>query len=441
MTSHRKLVLFSLFALLIISSGLLQSWNSALGILNMSILSAIMALGVNLQWGFAGLFNVGIVGFIAIGGLACILIASPPVLEGWSAGGAGMASAMMVLAGAIALAVCMKKMVPKRHQIQLFLLLTLITLFLVSSFYFPARDAIEAINPTQTGFLGGLGMPILFAWIFGGILAGCAAWLVGKISLGLRSDYLAIATLGIAEIIIAVLKNEEWLTRGVKNLTGLPRPVPYEVDLQESPIFISWAQSLGLETLGLETDEFSGIFVKICYFGLFATVLILLLWFAERLLNSPWGRMMRAIRDNETAAKALGKDVTKRHLHLFILGSAIVGLSGAMMTTLDGQFTPASYNPLRYTFLIWVMVIVGGSGNNYGSVLGGFLVWFFWVQSEPLGRATLDLLTLGLAGDNPVREHLLENAAQARLVMMGLVLLLIVRYAPKGLIPEETFRR
>ena len=93
---------------------------------------------------------------------------------------------------------------------------------------------------------------------------------------------------------------------------------------------------------------------------------------------------MRAIRDNETAAKATGKDVKGRHLQVFILGSAVVGVAGAMLTTLDGQFTPASYQPLRFTFLIWVMVIVGGSGNNWGAVLGGFVIWFFWIEAEPI---------------------------------------------------------
>ena len=94
---------------------------------------------------------------------------------------------------------------------------------------------------------------------------------------------------------------------------------------------------------------------------------------------------MRAIRDNEDAAEAMGKDVKGRHLEVFILGSAVIGIAGAMLTTLDGQFTPVSYQPLRFTFLIWVMVIVGGSGNNFGAVLGGFLIWFAWIEAKPVG--------------------------------------------------------
>ncbi len=116
--------------------------------------------------------------------------------------------------------------------------------------------------------------------------------------------------------------------------------------------------------------------------------------------------MMRAIRDNETAARAMGKDVTARHLQVFILGSAICGIAGAMMTTLDGQLTPGTYQPLRYTFLIWVMVIVGGSGNNLGAVLGGFLIWFLWVQVEPMGQLLMSLITRGMADGSWLKAHL-----------------------------------
>ena len=116
------------------------------------------------------------------------------------------------------------------------------------------------------------------------------------------------------------------------------------------------------------------IVVKLGYALLFGAVLLGLIWLTEAALKSPWGRMMRAIRDNEVASEAMGKDVTRRHLQVFIIGSAICGMAGAMLVTLDSLLTPGTYQPLRYTFLIWVMVIVGGSGNNWGSVLGGFLI-------------------------------------------------------------------
>ena len=254
----------------------------------------------------------------------------------------------------------------------------------------------------------------------------------GKVALGLRSDYLAIATLGISEIIIYFLKNEDWLARGVKNVNGLPRPVPYEIDLQGA----AWFQDLAFQ-VGAPVIELSSIIVKLSYAALFVLVLLVIFWLSERALKSPWGRMMRAIRDNETAAGAMGKDVTWRHLQVFVLGSAVIGLAGAMLTTLDGQFTPASYQPLRFTFLVWVMVIVGGSGNNLGSILGGFVIWFFWIEAEPIGLALIEFITSGMAQDSALRLHLIENAAHTRLMTMGLVLLLVLRFSPRGLIPER----
>jgi len=296
----------------------------------------------------------------------------------------------------------------------------------------PAVEAIEALNPAQTGYLGGLGLPVILAWPVGGLLAAGAAWIIGKTALGLRSDYLAIATLGIAEIIIAVLKNEDWLARGVKNVIGIPRPVPYEIDLQNDPGFVERAASLGFDPV-----EASTLWVKVLYVALFAGVLLILLWLSQRALHSPWGRMLRAIRDNETAAEAMGKDVTARHLQVFILGSAICGIAGAMMTTLDGQLTPGSYQPLRFTFLIWVMVIVGGSGNNLGAVLGGFLMWYLWVMVEPMGLWLMNLVTMGMTDGYWLKDHLIESAAHMRLMTMGAVLLLVLRFSPRGLIPEK----
>jgi len=252
------------------------------------------------------------------------------------------------------------------------------------------------------------------------------------VSLGLRSDYLAIATLGIAEIIIAVIKNEDWLTRGVKNVNGIPRPTAYEVDLQASESFRAAADWLGLNVV-----DASSLYVKISYAILFTIVLAIIMWLSEKALRSPWGRMMRAIRDNEEAAEAMGKDVTRRHLQVFILGSAVLGIAGAMMTSLDGLLTPGSYQPLRFTFLIWVMVIVGGSGNNWGSVLGGFLIWFLWIEVEPVGLALMDLVTYSMPDDSLLRQHLLNSAAYMRLITMGGILLLVLRFAPRGLIPEK----
>jgi branched-chain amino acid transport system permease protein len=298
-----------------------------------------------------------------------------------------------------------------------------------------------------------MNLPIITSWIIGGFVAAGVAWLVGKVALGLRADYLAIATLGISEIIISVMKNEDWLTRGVKNVTGLPRPVPYEINLQTSDWFIQlieWWHSGSLNSLNnVEQQsalkqfiiEGSSIFVKLCYAGLFTTVLIIILMLSVKALNSPWGRMMRAIRDNEIAAGAMGKDVTAKHLQVFILGSAVIGIAGAMLITLDGQFTPTSFVPLRYTFLIWVMVIVGGSGNNMGAVLGSFLIWIAWIEAEPVGVWLMEFSTSWMDESNMLKLHLIENAQHMRLFFMGFLLLLVMRFSPGGILPEVVRKR
>ncbi len=429
----KNTLLFVVVFGLILYTAFSQSPNAALQILNMGMISAIMAIGVNMQWGFAGLFNVGVMGFVALGGLAAVLVSMEPVGDAWKAGGLGIIVALLLGAATIVGAVLAATRLPAGRIRNLGILVILVAGFFIYRAVFDnATASIEQVNPALEGYLGGLGLPVVLAWPVGGLLAAGAAWLIGKTALGLRSDYLAIATLGIAEIIIAVLKNEDWLTRGVKNVVGIPRPLPYEIDLQNDPGFVETAAGLGLDPVLAST-----LYVKLGYFLLFTVILVLLMWLVERSLNSPWGRMMRAIRDNEVAAEAMGKDVTRRHLQVFVLGSAICGLAGAMMTTLDGQLTPGSYQPLRFTFLIWVMVIVGGSGNNFGAVLGAFLIWFLWVQVEPIGLWLMQTLTIWMPEGSALKDHLIGSAAHMRLLTMGVVLILVLRFSPRGLIPER----
>ena len=441
--NYKNIGLFFLVACLILGTGFVQSWNTALFILNMGLVSAIMALGVNLQWGFAGLFNVGIMGFVALGGLAAVLISMPPTTEAWAAGGLRVILGLSLGAATVTAAILVQlRMAAGRARTLTTIAILIGGFFIYRAVFDGGVAAVEAVDAAGTGYLGGLnfggasykdwGFMTLISWPVGGLLAAGVAWLIGKTALGLRSDYLAIATLGISEIIIAVMKNEDWLSRGVKNVIGLPRPVPYEIELQESAGFIEHTTALGLDPV-----TSSSIVVKLGYAGLFSIVLVIVLILAQLALASPWGRMMRAIRDNEEAAEAMGKNVTARHLQIFILGSAICGVAGAMMTTLDSQLTPSSYQPLRFTFLVWVMVIVGGSGNNFGSVLGGFLIFFLWVQVEPMGAILIQILTSGMAEDNVLRLHLLDSVAHMRLLTMGLILILVLRFAPKGLIPEK----
>ena len=430
--SRIKISYFLMVAALI-TVGFFQSWNVALTIFNLCVISSIMTLGINIQWGNAGIVNFGVMGFAALGGLANIIISMPPTLNAWDSGGEMIIIGLILFILSIVFSIILFKKSSLSNKIKY-----LISFILIISSYFFMRflvdipiEKIEAIEPAKTGYLGGFNLPVLMSWPVGGLLAAFSAFIIGKISLGLRSDYLAIATLGISEIIIYFLKNEDWLSRGVKNVNGLPRPVPYEIELQSE----AWVLKTS-NNLNIPINELSSIIVKLSYSILFCIVLLSILFLLEVAVKSPWGRMMRAIRDNEVSANAMGKDIKQRHLQVFIIGSAIVGIAGAMLTTLDGQFTPVSYQPLRYTFLIWIMVIVGGSGNNFGSIIGGFLIWFFWVQSEPIGLWFISQVTTHISDTNIIKSHLLENAAHIRLMFMGMILLITLRFAPKGLIPE-----
>ena len=441
------IIMISLFILV----GFVQGWSVSLVILNMCIVSAIMTMGVNISWGYAGVINFGVMGFLAMGGLAAVLVSYPPITEAWKAGGTGIGISIVFLIILITVVVYINKIVKKKtNRYIINALIIFFGILIIRHFYLNATSSIEDVNPAIEGFLGGLGLPIIFSWIVGGFFAAGVAFVIGKVALGLRSDYLAIVTLGISEIVVSVLKHEEWLSRGVKNVIGLKRPVPYEINLQNTDWFINLITYLNTSKLNDIIDvsqrqevlnkliiDGSSIFVKLSYAFLFLIVMFIIFYFANKAQLSPWGRMMRAIRDNEIAANAMGKDVVKQHLIIFVIGAAIVGVAGAMLVTLDGLFTPSSYRPLRFTFIIWIMVIVGGSGNNLGAIYGGFVIWFAWIEAAPITTFIINQLTAGLDPTNTLRLHLLDSVPYFRYLLMGLILLLILRYRPKGIIPEK----
>nr|WP_256998214.1 branched-chain amino acid ABC transporter permease [Candidatus Pelagibacter ubique] len=442
---------YSIMMVLILMVGIFQSWNIALSIFNLCLISAVMTMGANIQWGYAGLINFGIMGYTALGGLAAVLISVDPVQEAWRAGGFDILMCLwLIIVMVLVIRFILKNFEKSKLRTYSIAALIITGIIIIRVTAEPGIEKIEAVNPATTGFLGGFGLPIIFSWIVGALFAGGLAFIVGKVALGLRADYLAIATLLISEIVIAIIKHEDWLTRGVKNVIGLKRPAPYEVDLQTTDWFIKLVEKFNSGKLSVIENladrqaalnqlviEGSSIFVKLCYSGLFLVVVIILLILTQKALYSPWGRMMRAIRDNEEAANAMGKNVVKQHLLIFILGSAIVGIAGAMLVTQDGLFTPGSYRPMRYTFLIWVMVIVGGSGNNFGAILGGFVVWFLWIEAAPISMFLINFFTAGIPETNAIKAHLIESVPYFRFLLMGLGLLFIMRYRPKGILPEK----
>ena len=452
---YNKIVAYSIMMLLIILVGIFQSWSIALTIFNYCMISAVMTMGANIQWGYAGLINFGIMGYTALGGLAVVLVSVAPVPEAWGAGGINMLACLGLIILMILSVRYILKNIQKSNKRNYYVAgVIIIGLILIKIISGPAIEQIEAVDPAKTGFLGGLGMPVLFSWIVGGLFAAGLAFIVGKVALGLRADYLAIATLLIAEIVVSIIKHEDWLARGVKNVIGLKRPAPYEIDLQTSSWFINLVEKFHSKKLELVSSlterqdllnqlviDASSVYVKLCFAGLFLIVVIILLIITQKALYSPWGRMMRAIRDNEEAASAMGKNVVKQHLFIFILGSAIVGIAGAMMVTNDGLFTPGSYRPMRYTFVIWVMVIVGGTGNNFGAILGGFVVWFLWVEAAPIALFFINLFTAHLPETNEIKVHLINSAPYFRFLLVGIGLLFIMRFRPQGLIPEKIIKQ
>ena len=461
MANSRYWLSFGILATLIAVTGWVQGWSVALSLLTVGLISAVMALGLNMQWGYAGLFNAGVMGFSAIGAIACVLVSMPWVTASMSI---GLETLLQNPEGQQQAIETLQRDLPRRiaaeQQIGVAWLIGAVSAVLAWGINWALRSrfsggwraivvvvilavgfvlfqnrfdpAVRVIESTGFGddskYLGGLQLPILLAWFVGGGLAALAAWVIGKIALGLRSDYLAIATLGISEIVIALLKNEGWLTRGVLNVTGLPSPVPSAKALQLAPYHLEMGASL--------------IVNKVAFLAIIVLLLAAFLWLAHRALHSPWGRMMRAIRDNEEAAGAMGKDVVMRHRQVFICGSFLLGVGGAMLATYVLQFEPAGYQPLRYTFLIWVMVIVGGSGNNLGSVVGGLLIWFVWIQAEPAASWLFHVLgDQSAEGGSEWARIMIERAPQMRTLVMGLVLLLVLRFAPRGILPEALQRK
>ena len=289
------LQLFSCMFLMLLLVGFFQSWNLALSIFNLCIISAIMSLGINIQWGNAGIVNFGVMGFAALGGLANVIISMPPTLNAWEEGGILILSGIVTFIISIFCSIYLwKKLnIDKKKKY-------VITSIIIATSYFLMRYiidipilTIESIEPAKTGYLGGFDLPVIISWPIGGLLAALTAYAIGKIALGLRSDYLAIATLGISEIIIYVLKNEDWLSRGVKNVNGLPRPVPYEIELQSKQWVIEIAQFTNVSL-----PEISSIIVKFSYSFLFIINFIGILSLLELSLEAPSGRMMRDIRYN-----------------------------------------------------------------------------------------------------------------------------------------------
>ena len=297
----------------------------ALSLLTMGGLYAVLTLGLNLQWGMAGMLNVGVAGFFAIGAYVSAILTTP----------------------------------------------------------------------LSDSHLGGYALPVPVGLVAAMLISAALAWGVGRLCVGLRADYLAIATIGIGEIIRLVFKNEIWATNGARGISRVPRP------------FETWPEPWN----------------QIAFAVLVLLIVVLIYVALERAYRSPWGRAMLAIRDSEGAARAIGKNVERYRMQAFVLGCAVMGLGGALFAHYVKIITPQTTEPLATTFLVWVMLIAGGSGNNRGAILGAFVLWAIWSGTEIV------------AGFLP--SELSTRISYVRVFLIGLFLQIVLQNFRGGLLPER----
>lgn len=374
---------------------------------------AVLALGLTIQWGYAGIFNAGVLGFLALGGFSLIFASGEPTGFWRSDQWPVVLGAVLVAIGSGVVAWAIGRFGsgwPKRLRALLQAAVLIIGVVIALRILGAAAEVIER----EFGYIGGLGLPALVGWALGGALAAAAAYAIGRACLGLRSDYLAIATLGAAEIIKAVLKNEDWLTRGTKTVGPTPWPTPTTLE-----VGFEWG--------------------RIGYGAVVAVLIVIVYLLMMRAYHAPWGRMIRAIREEEDAASAMGKEVDRRRLQIFVLGSALIGIGGAALTGLNNTFDPGGYRALESTFLIWVMVIVGGAGNNFGAIFGAALIWWLWTNSQDFAVWLFGLVEYygALWFDWEAPRDFSTRALQMRVFIIGLVIALSLRFAPRGLFPER----
>ena len=428
MIARRSLMMFAgLFVLFTLIGWFLGAANISL-LLVQSFAYALIALGLNIQWGYGGLFNFGIMGMLMLGGAAVTFISYPINAQFWGSDGPLMlGKALMAFLAGFLLVWGARHAdrfgIRGRWKTALIVLAWIVAYCVYRSQIDPAAAYIE--DKAHGGWVGGLGLHPVLGWLFGGILAAGVAYVVGKICLGLRTDYLAIATIGISEIIRALLKNMDWLTRGTLTVSPIPWPTPIPQDLQAQGVSIS--------------DSF--IYARLGFLALVIAILVVAFFLIQRAYGGPWGRMMRAIRDNHIAAASMGKNVTRRQLEIFVLGSVLMGIGGAMLVSFQQIYDPGSYQPINHTFLIWVMVIVGGAGNNWGAVFGALLIYITWMISDPVSQWLFNGISNWSTdmGWGAIPE-IQSRASQMRVFVLGVVITIALRYAPRGLIPEVVRR-
>lgn len=260
-----------------------------------------------------------------------------------------------------------------------------------------AYTAAYVTGPNYPDAFGGFGLHPLVGYLAAMVVSGAVAFVVGLPTIRLKHDFLAIGTFGIAICIQLVAMNWKSATRGFDGLHSLPKP---------------FAAAAG-----------SPFAANLAYLAMVVAIILLVTLALERMVRSPWGRMLRAVREDETASAALGKDAFRVRLQTFVMGSGLMGLSGALYANFTGFVSPQDLLPI-FTFQVFVMLVVGGSGNNWGAILGAVVIWGLWTATETVLSA---LLPPGLQ----------QQVAAVRIVMVGLILVAMLLLRPQGLLPER----
>jgi branched-chain amino acid transport system permease protein len=286
----------------------------------------LLSLGLNIQWGYTKLFNIGIAGFFAVGAYTSAILTTPAA---------------------------------------------------------PDR-------------VGGFNMPFLAALVIAVLVSGFIAFLIGIPTLKLKEDYLAIATIGIAETIRLFFNNEAWLANGVRGVSGIPRPFQHYITFNYNVFYL--------------------LMMLVFVAGVYLAI--------EKALKSPWGRVLKAIGEDETVTQAMGKNIIRYKMESLVLGSMIMGLAGSLYAHFIQFISPEAFVPMSGTFLVWVMLITGGSGSNKGALLGALVIWGLW--------SLTDLIT------NVVPVDYAVKAGAFRVIAIAIFLEVILLVRPQGILGEKT---
>jgi len=307
---------------------------------------SVMSVALNVQWGYTGVFNFGIAAFFMLGAYTAAVFTLPPAEGRFETYVGGFGEDL---------------------------------------------DLLPMLDSDQW-------LPFLVAMAAAALVCGLLAFLISIPTLRLREDYLAIATIGVAELLRNVAVEERDLVNGSRALNGIPQPF---------------------------SDYFGGGDYKYVFFGFVIIVLVLVFVAVERGIRSPWGRVLRALREDETATAASGKNVFAFKVQGFVFGAMLMGIGGAVYAFQSRTIAPDTFSHYFATFLFWAMLIVGGSGNSKGAILGAYMIWgFYFVSLQIQGYDLPDFVSQ-------------TRISAGRDVLIGTLIVVVLLLRPQGLLPEE----